>query len=102
MNCEIGSKNGNWPLRHSPRPAQEQIDDQAEPHANASTISFNVAQPPTFSAAALATAIEAPTPNFPLEDGAATLAGAGTVALACETLPGFLPGFPGIFFLGSS
>ena len=35
-------------------------------------------------------------PTRPLEEGAAILAGAATTALACDSLPGFLPGF---FFL---
>ena len=65
---------------------------KAKPHASASTISFKVAQPPTFSAAALATTIEAPTLKCPLEEGAAFVS--ATVAVAFGFGPGFF--FPGV------
>src|ERR1051325_3532547 len=62
-------------------------------YCKASTISFREDQPPTFSAAALATAIEAPTPRRPLEEGAAaSLAGAATLAAVFAFLPFFFPG----------
>jgi hypothetical protein len=62
-----------------------EFHQESKRYASASTISFSAAHPPTFSAAALATAIDAPTPNRPLEDTATVLAGAATSDFTCGT-----------------